>query len=443
MFFVRSSEIWATHFLYLFLGGFLMKKIASLIMAVIMLISLFTFNVSAQENVLVYIDGEKIEFDVQPQIINGRTLVPMRKIFEELGATVDWDDSTQTAIGTKENTVVKFTINDYTMYKNESAKTLDVPAQLINGRTLIPLRAVSEAFECQVGWDGNGSIVSIIDDSENYTMLYALGDRSKSFPSNTIDAQLTVGWYTEPVQILYALGKSAVFKQSEVDAQLAVGWYTEPICTMYAPDGRSINISESEVEIYKKVGWYTNVKDAIASNYPKHNVRILEVDFETNTVGGIEPEIRWRNDSGKTIKYIYFTCVPYNRVGDIESCRISGDSYVKLKATGPFKTFTVDDIDLFSKIYYKRTTEYIYGSTTGNYHISTYNIGSGHEEYYLNEDDFNHVYNHFNIWDPAWYDISALKNIVITQIDVTYMDETTEKIYNPPIWKDVFKNAGI
>ena len=162
------------------------------------------FNVSAQSNVRVYLNGEKIAFDVQPQIINGRTMVPMRKIFEELGATVDWDDSTQTAIGTKENTVVKFTINDYTMYKNEVSNELDVPAQLIDGRTLIPLRAVSEAFGCQVGWDGNDSIVSIIDDSDNYTMLYALNDRSKSFPSNTVEAQLTAGWSTEPVENIYS-----------------------------------------------------------------------------------------------------------------------------------------------------------------------------------------------------------------------------------------------
>ena len=202
------------------------------------------------------IDGNYIKFDVQPQIINGRTLVPMRKIFEELGATVDWDDSTQTAIGTKDNTVVKFTINDYTMYKNESAKTLDVPAQLINGRTLIPLRAVSEAFDCQVGWDGNDSIVSIIDDSENYTMLYALNDRSKSFPSNTVDAQLTVGWYTEPVQMLYAPDKSAVFKKSEVPAQLTVGWSEEPFVTLYAVGGKKHQFKQSEVEAQKAVGWY-------------------------------------------------------------------------------------------------------------------------------------------------------------------------------------------
>ena len=145
-----------------------MRKILSILMAVTLLSSMLMFNVSAQENVSVYIDGTKIEFDVQPQIINGRTLVPMRKIFEELGAVVDWDNTTQTAIGTKENMVVKFTINDYTMYKNESANTLDVPAQLIDGRTLIPLRAVSEAFDCHVDWDGNNSSVYISSKNSNF-----------------------------------------------------------------------------------------------------------------------------------------------------------------------------------------------------------------------------------------------------------------------------------
>ncbi len=250
-----------------------MKKIASLTMVVVLLLGMFTFNVSAQSNVCVYLNGEKIAFDVQPQIINGRTLVPMRKIFEELGATVDWDDSTQTAIGTKENTVVKFTINDYTMYKNESEKALDVPAQLIDGRTLIPLRAVSEAFDCQVGWDGNDSIVSIIDDSENYTMLYALGDRSKSFPFNTVDAQLTVGWYTEPVQTLYAPGKSAVFKQSEVEAQLSVGWYTEPVQKLYSADGRREIFKQSEVPALLQQGWseepYNNIYKSIVTELTK------------------------------------------------------------------------------------------------------------------------------------------------------------------------------
>lgn len=422
-----------------------MRKIASLIMAVIMLISLFTFSVSAQENVSVYIDGTKIEFDVQPQIINGRTMVPMRKIFEELGAVVDWDDSTQTAMGTKENTVVKFTINDYTMYKNESANALDVPAQLIDGRTLIPLRAVSEAYDCQVGWDGNTSTISIIDDFENYTMLYAPNDRSKSFPSNTVEAQLTVGWYTEPVQTLYAPGKSAVFKKSQVEAQLGVGWYTEPISTMYAPDGRTINVPNSEIEAYKKVGWYVNIKEAIASKYPKHNIRILCADADSDSVGGIEPTIVWRNDSGKTIKYIYFTCVPYNSVGDIVSCSISGKTSAKLQSTGPYDTFNISSLKLYPRMYYKRWAAKVYEdwNTPGKYWVGSQDLYTPiSERYYLTENDYKDVFNIENSWNPIWYNYS-IDHIKITKVNVVYMDGTSETISNPPIWREVFRNAGI
>ena len=148
-----------------------MKKIVTLTMVALFLLGMFTFNVSAQENVSVYIDGTKIEFDVQPQIINGRTLVPMRKIFEELGAVVDWDNTTQTAIGTKGSTTIKIAINDYTLYKNGIPNVLDVPAQLIESRTLVPIRAISESFGCKVDWDGNTSSVYIATNTSNFNKV--------------------------------------------------------------------------------------------------------------------------------------------------------------------------------------------------------------------------------------------------------------------------------
>ncbi|MBR6646930.1 MAG: copper amine oxidase N-terminal domain-containing protein, partial [Clostridia bacterium] len=81
-----------------------MKRILTLTMVAVLLLGMFSFDVSAQENVSVYIEGKKIEFDVQPQIISGRTMVPMRKIFEQLGATVEWEQGTQTITGKKEDT---------------------------------------------------------------------------------------------------------------------------------------------------------------------------------------------------------------------------------------------------------------------------------------------------------------------------------------------------
>lgn len=114
-------------------------------------------EIAQDDEITVIIDNEKVEFDVKPMLINDRTMVPMRAIFEKLGAFVQWDDETQTAFGTDGNILIAFQIDNTLMSKsringqNETI-TLDVPAQLINDRTLVPIRAISEAFECKVDW---------------------------------------------------------------------------------------------------------------------------------------------------------------------------------------------------------------------------------------------------------------------------------------------------
>ncbi len=90
--------------------------------------------------------------DQKPVVVDGRTLVPARGVFEQLGYTVDWDDEASTALVSDGYTTVKIPINSTIIYKNDSPITLDVPAQLIGGRTMLPLRAVSEALNLQVEW---------------------------------------------------------------------------------------------------------------------------------------------------------------------------------------------------------------------------------------------------------------------------------------------------
>ena len=115
--------------------------------------------------IAVVVNGNKIEFDVAPQIINGRTMVPVRGIFEALNAVVEWDGNTQTVIAKKDNTIIKFTINELSFTKNNELKDLDVPAQIINGRTLVPVRAIGESFDCTVDWDGSGVTKKVIINS--------------------------------------------------------------------------------------------------------------------------------------------------------------------------------------------------------------------------------------------------------------------------------------
>lgn len=126
-------------------------------------VEVFTFDDRNQTGITVYLDGEKLSFDVQPQIINGRTMVPMRKIFESLGAVVGWNDNTQVATAFKKGDVVKIGIGEQTMLCNDEFKTLDSPAVVINGRTLVPARAIAESFNCDVEWYdyGDSQVVDI------------------------------------------------------------------------------------------------------------------------------------------------------------------------------------------------------------------------------------------------------------------------------------------
>ena len=109
-------------------------------------------NILGEDEITVKLDGAFLQFDVSPVLKNDRTLVPFRAIFEALGATVDWDDATQTAIAVKGDTTLKITIGDNKLYRNGEVIELDVPAQILNDRTLVPVRAISESFGCEVNW---------------------------------------------------------------------------------------------------------------------------------------------------------------------------------------------------------------------------------------------------------------------------------------------------
>jgi len=109
----------------------------------------------------VNIDGRQIVFDVNPLIVDGRTLVPMRRIFETFGLSVDWDNVTRSAQGTSSNISIKFTIGSNKALINNQEKTLDVPASIINGRTMIPLRFLAENMDYNVIWVGPSNLILI------------------------------------------------------------------------------------------------------------------------------------------------------------------------------------------------------------------------------------------------------------------------------------------
>lgn len=148
---------------------------------------------SMEQNILVFYNNSELFFDQPPIIVNNRTLVPLRAIFEAMGASVEWDQNTQTVTSRKNDTTISLTIGSDTMYKNGESIMLDVPAQVVNNRTLVPVRAISEAFGADVEWNNDSKVVNIIDNKIGLEYERTLRDiyvryDTEGFMSDSIDA---------------------------------------------------------------------------------------------------------------------------------------------------------------------------------------------------------------------------------------------------------------
>lgn len=113
------------------------------------------------DEIAVKFNGEWMQFDVPPMLMNDRTMVPLRAIFEALGAKVTWDDPTQTATGRRNGKEVSVTIGSNVAMVGGNMVSIDQSAALVNDRTLVPLRFVSESYGAEVEWDNDSQTVFI------------------------------------------------------------------------------------------------------------------------------------------------------------------------------------------------------------------------------------------------------------------------------------------
>ena len=173
-----------------------MKRIISLLLALTMVFSMATISFAVDDTMIttsrpilispkpvvdnsikVYLNNDVIDFTdengnvVNPQLINDRTMVPMRKIFEVFEADVQWEGETETVTAvTEEKTIVLQINNNIAKIINASGETeeitLDSAPVIIEGRTLVPVRFIAESLELKVGWDGSTNSVIIIDVEE-------------------------------------------------------------------------------------------------------------------------------------------------------------------------------------------------------------------------------------------------------------------------------------
>lgn len=141
-----------------------MKSILLLLLAFTLAFSFFAF---AEGEISITVNSNPLTMDVPPEIMNGRTMVPMRAVFEALGADVNWIGEEQMIIATSGNKIIVLKIGasilnycDVSTQENKNI-TLDVSPLIKEGRTLIPLRAVSEALGANVDWNGETRAITI------------------------------------------------------------------------------------------------------------------------------------------------------------------------------------------------------------------------------------------------------------------------------------------
>lgn len=115
------------------------------------------------ETALVTVDGSPVVFDQPPIVQEGRVLVPLRGIFERLGATVVYDAATRQVNATSaEGVPIALRLGSTQASIGGRPYTLDVPARTYGGRTMVPLRFLAEALGAQVGWDAGRREVSVV-----------------------------------------------------------------------------------------------------------------------------------------------------------------------------------------------------------------------------------------------------------------------------------------
>jgi len=236
------------------------NKLLGMLLTLCMVITIITVFIAQAEptpnyDIVVKVNDKPITFDVKPTIINDRTMVPLRAIFEALGAQVTWDGDTNTIYSSKANSIIILQINNKMAFVNSTGVTLDVAPQIIEDRTLVPVRFIAEALGADVQWDGEKNMV-IINTNEVVGYKKITPDQAKQVLENKsillIDVRTSdeykAGHIKGSVNITNTELKSKI-------TQFASDKATEII--VYCRSGARSKVSAEEL---LKMG-YTNVSD--------------------------------------------------------------------------------------------------------------------------------------------------------------------------------------
>lgn len=134
-----------------------------MVLATLMILSAASISYASTPKVV--LNGIELNFDVPPIVENSRTLVPFKSVLEALGANIGWDPELQLVTATKGSTEIRLWIGSTDISINGNMSVIDVPPIIYNGRTLVPLRVISEVLGARVDWDQYSQTVTINSNS--------------------------------------------------------------------------------------------------------------------------------------------------------------------------------------------------------------------------------------------------------------------------------------
>lgn len=188
----------------------MINKFKKFFIAITLVFTMFSsVNVFAIDPVYVKLNGVPIVYeDAQPQIMNQRAMVPFRKTAETLGATVEWNKQTETATFKKGNRVVVHTMRSKIITVNGNALTFDTPSAVVQNRTMMPVRMLSEALGNVVTWDNSTRTVNIVADEP--LVMSIIPDKTSVNSGEKINIAITANSTTDRIKILDINGNNSV-----------------------------------------------------------------------------------------------------------------------------------------------------------------------------------------------------------------------------------------
>ncbi len=315
----------------------------------------------ASSDVTVKVDDIAVSFEQSPVIDGGRTLIPLRGVFDALDCEVEWNGASKDVLIKKDNNVVSVKIGDSNVYKNGVlSSVIDVPAKVINGRTMVPVRGILELFDNYVGWNDEERVVeiysmagnevlidlkdiweankasSILEDNSSVQKIHTLpnGHKNISTYSKDSDGRIIAHIVNDEFES-YSKGKSYYEKDS--DGEL---YFIEDIIGNAGDKGY--------LPMDVDVSWSFNEKEKVVFAVEKNGKIYVKTEMEDmNSADGLVGDFNLKNVDKYVCRFIVDTYTSkilsledYQVVGGVEK-RISGIR-VKKNVTDNVPGFVAD-----------------------------------------------------------------------------------------------------